>query len=208
MRQEDQQFKEGMMGLFAVPIILKQAKDKQFESIQEELLGVANSVDFAQINGWSHDTHMLSPDPFNSNIVVDNKCSNFLDFLEETLTEYIETITGEAEFGYEIQESWFTKTLKGKYAHEHHHGYADISGVYYINTNQQDGNLVFDNIHSQMAGSYIFANLPGKQPMPLQNGLLILWPGPLKHGTWENNTDNERMSLSFNIFVGRKGYRE
>ena len=165
------------------------------------------SVDFSQVNGWSHDTHMLSPDPFNSNIVVDNKCSNFLDFLEDTLTEYIETITGEVEFGYEIQESWFTKTLKGKYAHEHHHGYADISGVYYINTNQEDGNLVFDNIHSQMAGNYVFANLPGKQPMPLQNGLLILWPGPIKHGTWENRTDNERMSLSFNIFMGRKGYR-
>jgi|TARA_B100001029_G_scaffold20547_1_gene13580 hypothetical protein len=207
MRQEDQTFKEGMMGLFAVPIILKHAKGEQFNKIQEELLGVANSVDFSQVNGWSHDTHMLSPDPFNSNIVVDNKCSNFLDFLEDTLTEYIETITGEVEFGYEIQESWFTKTLKGKYAHEHHHGYADISGVYYINTNQEDGNLVFDNIHSQMAGNYVFANLPGKQPMPLQNGLLILWPGPIKHGTWENRTDNERMSLSFNIFMGRKGYR-
>ena len=68
MRQEDQTFKEGMMGLFAVPIILKHAKGEQFNKIQEELLGVANSVDFSQVNGWSHDTHMLSPDTFNSNI--------------------------------------------------------------------------------------------------------------------------------------------
>ena len=208
MTKADQQFKEYMMGLFAVPIILKQARGKQFENVQEELLSIANQVNFSQVEGWSHDTHMLSPDPFNSNIIVDNKCSNFLEFLEESLTEYIETITGEGEFGYEITESWFTKTLKGKYAHEHHHGYADISGVYYINTNQEDGNLVFDNIHSQMAGNYIFANLPGKQPMPLENGLLILWPGPIKHGTWENKTDNERISLSFNIFMGRRGYRE
>ena len=137
--EKTQKFTEGMMGLFSIPIILKQAKGEQFENIQEELLSIVNEVEFSQIKGWSRDTHMLSPNPFESNIIVDNKCSNFLDFLEESLSEYIETITGGGEFGYEIQESWFTKTLNGKYAHEHHHGYADISGVYYINTNSEDG---------------------------------------------------------------------
>ena len=66
---------------------------------------------------------------------------------------------------------------------------------------------MFDNIHSQLCGNYVFSNLPGKQPMPIQKGLLMLWPGPLRHGTVVNKTDNERMSLSFNIFIGRNGYR-
>ena len=200
-------FKEGIIEIFSIPIILKQAKGEQFENIQEELLSIVNEVEFSQIKGWSRDTHMLSPNPFESNIIVDNKCSNFLDFLEECLSEYVGEVNGSDNFGYDIQESWITKTLKGKFAHEHHHGTSDISGVYYINTNTDDGNLAFDNIHSQMSGNYIFASLPSKQPMPLKNGLLILWPGPLKHGTWVNNTDNERLSLSFNIFMGRKGYR-
>ena len=202
-----EEFEEGILGLFPIPIMIREAKGERFKNIQKELLGVVENTEFSQQKGWTDDTHMLSKDPFNSNIIVDNGCNYFLDFLEEILMEYIQTITGNSEFGWDLQESWITKTLKGKYAHEHHHGYSDISGVYYIKTNSEDGNLVFDNIHSQMAGNYIFANLPGKQPMPLKEGLLMLWPGPIKHGTWVNNTDNERVSLSFNIFMGRKGYR-
>ena len=57
-----------------------------------------------------------------------------------------------------------------------------------------------------MCGNFVVGCLPPKQPMPLENGLLLLWPGTLKHGTLTNSTDNERMSVSFNVFVGRKGF--
>ena len=86
------------------------------------------------------------------------------------------------------------------------HGYSDISGVYYINTNGEDGNLQFDNINSSMSGNFIMGALRSKEVAPLMNGLLMLWPGPLKHGTQTNNTDSERMSLSFNINIARPGF--
>ena len=132
--------------------------------------------------------------------------NKFLDFLYENVNEYLKQVTPYDWFPFIVTNSWITKTVKNKYAHEHHHGFSDISGVYYINTNGEDGNLQFDNINSGMSGNYIISALKSKEVAPLENGLLLLWPGPLKHGTQANKTDNERLSLSFNILVARPGF--
>jgi len=41
---------------------------------------------------------------------------------------------------------------------------------------------------------------------PLEQGLIILWPGYLSHRTFVNETDHERLSLSFNIKFARRGF--
>ena len=200
-------FDRGINSIFPIPLYLEYAEGEEFKKIEEELISASDKTEFSQIKNWSADTHQLSKNPFSNHILNEYECIATMEFIQRNVVEYIKLSTkSNGNNQYIWSESWITKTLKGKYAHEHHHGYADISGVYYFNTNGEDGNLRFDNIHGQMAGNYIFANLPGKQPMPLKNGLLILWPGPLKHGTLTNNTDNERMSLSFNILVGRQGF--
>lgn len=200
-------FNRGINSIFPIPIYLEYAEGEEFKKIEEELINVSDKTEFSQIKNWSADTHQLSENPFSNHILNEYECIATMEFIQRNVVEYVKLSTkSNGNNQYVWSESWITKTLKGKYAHEHHHGYADISGVYYFNTNGEDGNLRFDNIHGQMAGNYIFANLPGKQPMPLKNGLLILWPGPLKHGTLTNNTDNERMSLSFNILIGRQGF--
>ena len=192
--------------LFPLPVYLDKPEGETFEKIQEELLSLCEKTDFSQKGNWNKDTHMLSKDPFKTNILLDNNCTNVVDFIYKSATNYIEGITGHGNYQYNLMESWLTKTMNGQYAHDHHHGAADISGVYYIKTNGKDGNLRFDNIHSSMAGNFICSTLPSRQPMPLETGGLILWPGPLRHGTETNTTDSERISLSFNIFVGRKGF--
>ena len=198
----------GVISIFPLPVYMKKAEGDEFNKIQEEVISACNNIEFEQRPNWNKDTHMLSKDPFNNtNFIVDQKCNHLLEFIYGSVFEYISTIMGkDAHFQYHLMESWVTKTLKGQYAQEHHHGAADISGVYYVNTNGEDGNLVYDNIHSGMCGNFVVSCLPPKQPMPLENGLLMLWPGPLKHGTLTNKTDNERMSISFNVFVGRKGF--
>ena len=44
---------------------------------------------------------------------------------------------------YEIMESWFNKGEKHSYQNYHIHAGADISGVYYHQTNGKDGNITF-----------------------------------------------------------------
>ena len=150
-------------------------------------------------------THELNKDPFQSNVLKKYNCEKTIKFLKECVNDYLAKTTpfDYNGFPFVIQSAWLTKTKKHHYAHEHHHGDADISGVYYIKTNGEDGNLQFDNINSSMSGNFIMGALTSKQVAPLDTGLLMLWPGPLKHGTQENKTDSERISLSFNVNVAR-----
>ena len=192
--------------VFPIPIYCNKVEGSQFEEIQDELKSVCDSIEFEQIKGWTADTHSLNKDPFEGNLLEEYKCNKFLDFLYENVNEYLKQVTPYDWFPFIVTNSWITKTVKNKYAHEHHHGFSDISGVYYINTNGEDGNLQFDNINSGMSGNYIISALKSKEVAPLENGLLLLWPGPLKHGTQANKTDNEGLSLAFNILVARPGF--
>ena len=192
--------------VFPIPIYCNKAEGSQFEEIQDELKSVCDSIEFEQIKEWTADTHSLNKDPFERNLLEEYKCNKFLDFLYQNVNQYLKEVTPYDWFPFIVSNSWITKTVKNKYAHEHHHGFSDISGVYYINTNGEDGNLMFDNINSDMSGNFIISALKSKEVAPLENGLLLLWPGPLKHGTQANKTDNERLSLSFNILVARPGF--
>tara|TARA_B100001094_G_scaffold113587_1_gene109558 strand:- start:2135 stop:2812 length:678 start_codon:yes stop_codon:yes gene_type:complete len=199
-------WRPGINGMFSLPIFMNQAVDDQFDNIHNELNTVADKIDFAQKNGWNADTHMLSPDPFERNIIEEYKCKYFLEFLEQSIFNYVAPILKHDGFDYCLNGAWMTKTINGKYAQEHSHGTADISGVYYVDTTGEDGNLFFDNIHSHACSNALVANLKAKEIMPLENGLIMLWPGYLKHGTFVNQSDHPRISMSFNIVLSRAGF--
>tara|TARA_Y100000766_G_scaffold102182_1_gene87445 strand:+ start:653 stop:1297 length:645 start_codon:yes stop_codon:yes gene_type:complete len=192
----------GIQAMFPLPVFIDKASGTEFEDIDNELTDLVKKIEFSQRPGWNSDTHMLSPDPFNKNILTEYDCKNFLQYLEKSIHRYVSPIL-RIKFEYCLNASWLTKTIKGKYAQEHHHGTADISGVYYVDTNGNDGALRFDNIHSHACANPLIALLPGQTHMPLETGIIMLWPGYLKHGTAPNPTDHERISLSFNIVLGR-----
>ena len=111
---------------------------------------------------------------------------------------------------YYIKESWFNFGKKNTFQFEHAHSNSLISGVYYYNTNTQDGKIEFrhpnpiaaatqgfpyksvmtGNFPARIATTFNFAPEPGK---------LILFPGWLTHRVLPNTTNNERISISFNL---------
>jgi len=195
----------GAHGWFPTPVYIEGSND---ETIQKELFEVYNKLEFSQVEGWSPHTHELNQHPFGRNILKEHECYNFLDFLDSHIKRYLQQIGFEGQFGpnkeyYDIQASWFTKTKKGKYAHIHNHGSSDLSGVYYLQTNGKDGNLIFKSIHEYLQSNYIFEHIVEDISLPVEKGLLALWPGILNHGTEVNRTDHERVSLSFNIHFRR-----
>ena len=104
-----------------------------------------------------------------------------------------------------ITQSWFTKTKHRKFAHLHDHGSSDLSGVYYVQTNGEDGNLIFEDPMRSYATNYIFQSITGVNPeLPPKNGLIALWPSMIQHRTQPNPTQDVRISLSFNISFIRK----
>tara|TARA_B100001094_G_C18105159_1_gene757956 strand:+ start:66 stop:707 length:642 start_codon:yes stop_codon:yes gene_type:complete len=198
---------EGMIQpLWATPIYQNQAKDKEFDEIQEELNTIISKLKFEEAKGWGPHSHDLSENAFDTNFLYDNKCLKTLGFIHKCLMEYLRMINAQ-DCPYALDGAWITKTKKGKFAYPHSHGFSDVSGVYYINTNGEDGNLMFENINDALGGNFIYNCLGGgKVPAPLGNGIMLLWPSTLRHQTQENTTDNERVSLSFNINFARKGF--
>jgi len=77
--------------------------------------------------------------------------------------------------------------------------------VYYVKTDGSDGNLYFPNPMKAMANSYCFRHFyPEWAQVKPKVGTLVLFPGWLEHGVLSNCTDNERVSVSFNLLVDRR----
>ena len=129
--------------LFPIPYWINTASEEVYNEIQEELLSCFNRKKFSQVEGWSSDTHELNENPFEGNVL--EECPKFLDFLDTNLMSYLDEIKVISRREYVITQSWFTKTKHRKFAHLHDHGASDLSGVYYVQTNGEDGNLVFED---------------------------------------------------------------
>lgn len=196
-------------GWFALPFYLDNAEGEEYDNIQKELVDAYNQLEFSQNPQWSSDTHELSPNPFGSDTLFEYKCFNFLNFLDRSLNNYINNVYGNhtndsetINYSYIITSSWFTKTKKGKHTHLHDHNGLDISGVYYLQTNGHDGSIVFEHPMSMLSNNFIMWLITSKDKIiQPQNGKLILWPSYIRHRVETNTTDNDRISISFNIKI-------
>tara|TARA_B100001113_G_C20958271_1_gene556264 strand:- start:149 stop:832 length:684 start_codon:yes stop_codon:yes gene_type:complete len=193
---------------FPTPIYYVKPKDEnEYDLIQEELMSVHENTEYQQPDFFPKSaSHELTPNPFGSNVIKKYNCSNFLEFLKREVKDFMGSLDYTNPMEYLIDASWITKTTKGKFALEHTHGATDISGVYYIKTNEKDGNLFFKDPNERSVGNLLMDISVRQNVAPLQQGLLILWPGYLSHGTFANETDHERLSLSFNIKFTRRGF--
>ena len=191
--------------VFPLPVFLDKAEENEYADLQKELTTMKSKLNFND-----RGIHMiLNENPFESNFLIEHECSHSLNFINKSVTKFITSLYGENKFDrLMIIESWMTRTIKGRCAREHCHGDADISGVYYLDTNGKDGNLLFTNPYSNLSCNMLLLDLVDQDMrMPyLENGMISLWPGQLKHRTLVNETDHERVSVSFNITLGKKGF--
>ena len=198
---------------FATPIYTNDAfQTKYYNDIQSELMDVYEKTEFEKLEGRPDTSHSTSPSAFTNNILKKYKCKHFLKFLHQELETYISTIqinNNQTIMEYIIDSAWLTKTVKGEHALQHTHGQSDVSGVYYLQTNGEDGNIFFEDPNSSKVGNPIMDLTVNStcNELPLQQGLIHMWPGFMAHGTRHNETDHERLSVSFNIVFARRGLR-
>ena len=193
----------GINPVFPLPIFVDQAEGSEYELIQKELTTVKSKLKF---NDTGNNHMILNDDPFRSHFLSSHNCSHTINFINKNIQSYISSLYGGSNTQWVIIESWMAKTLKGRSAREHSHGSYDISGVYYLDTNGNDGNLIFTNTNHNLESNMLLHKLirNGDAAMPLKNGKIFLWPGQLRHKTLINETDHERISISFNITISRK----
>jgi uncharacterized protein (TIGR02466 family) len=189
---------------FAVPIYDSIIQPPLFNVIQNDFREVENHLNknnsFNHNKAWNPGTHRLSDSTFSKNLIIDFNLKVFEKELYNHIRSYLTTlgVPNGAMTEYKITGSWMTKTCKNEYAHQHHHGMADISGVYYYKTNGKDGSIGFRNMMKEFT-SLLFQYVPSDVMYEPKVGKIILFPGWLDHYVEPNTTDNERMSVSFNI---------
>ena len=113
---------------------------------------------------------------------------------------------------FKITTSWFTVLERGEKSQVHNHHNSFISGVLYLQTNPESGDITFtdftDNRLSLIPEEYNIFNSKEWVYKP-ENGLILFFPSELHHGTEINQSEEKRHSLSFNIIpVGTLGNKE
>ena len=171
-----------------------------YNAINSYLDKIIDDVNFNMKSDWGS-THYISTnfDPNTQPNIIDDY--NLKEVYKE-IDIHLERYCHELNFpimDYNMQ-SWLSMFKKGNYGHVHNHVDADISGVYYYKTNGEDGNIFFESANPFLEISKCFMNIAEVWEHKPQVGKILLFPGWLKHGIKTNNTDNIRISLSFNIY--------
>jgi len=188
---------------FTTPIYHAIVED--FDSIQQEFKNIIDVTDFKHNDSWEDDTHLLSDPRFATSLTMSHDLKAFEAELDKHIKLYAKSINLIRNTDtYEIAQSWLTLTKAGQYGHRHSHGYSDISGVYYVKTNGDDGDFWAENPMQQIfETSYFYSHVPERLHYKPHVGRLMLFPSWLKHGVNKNLSDNERISFSFNIYFNR-----
>ena len=181
--------------LFPTPIYYSLIDN--LEEVQGELSDCVDSIEFNINQKWGK-THHLSDPTLRTNLVYHHDLKIFRETLDVHLNRYCSE-SGLSFKPYKISASWMSLFKKDNYGHIHNHGGVDVSGVYYFKTNQEDGKIFFICPTPSMETSFHYQDLAIRWEHKPMVGKLLLFPGWLSHGIQTNQTDNERISLSFNI---------
>ena len=189
------------MNLFSTIVYTEKVSNEQV--IQKELLDTFHKLTFEHNPDWDSNTHLLSDYKFESNLFDKYKCDKFLLELKKHVYMYLDIVNYKEIKNCKmvVEQSWMTLNKTGMFSHPHDHGSFDISGVYYISTTGEDGDLYFMNPNKMMKCSRVTESYEQMHYFKPETGRLFLFPSWLDHGVSENKTSSDRISLSFNINI-------
>jgi uncharacterized protein (TIGR02466 family) len=102
---------------------------------------------------------------------------------------------------FEIKNSWINIAEKGIFHDYHVHPQYTISGVYYFRVSADQGGIQFRNPNIMLENCH-FPEGP-RSPQSIEviptDGDIILFPAWLAHNTVKNITDEDRVSVAFNL---------
>lgn len=149
----------------------------------------------------------------NGNITVDKYIlNNILDLKKEILfhvnlftEKYLKIVNTQFYF----LNSWIVKHHPNDWAQPHHHINSLLSGVYYLKTEKNSGDINFIKNYKEQNvfpltitpnySEYNYSNSKHYNFKP-KVGDLIIFPSTLMHEVTINKSNNIRYSLAFNVF--------
>ena len=188
-----------LLQLFPTPVLIAPYPldySKELEWIRNKDCRKENGGDS---NGLGQNIHYnrQSEDTF----VLDKpELANIRAFIEAKLAKLVKDILASND-QLVITQSWLNKAKKGESHHEHVHPNSMVSGVWYPQIHEQLPPIQFRSrnqrdiaLQTEKYNTFNSATFM----LPMKRGELILFPSNLTHSVPVNNSEEERISLSFN----------
>jgi len=140
------------------------------------------------------------------NYVLENKALNNLKKdLQTKVMDYFDKVicTDNSIFPY-ITQSWINYTKSDQFHHKHNHPNSLVSGIFYVSADKKVDSITFykpyldERIQLNPTKYNIFNSSSCK--FPVETGNIFLFQSSLMHGVEKKKGNNERLSLSFNVF--------
>ena len=132
--------------------------------------------------------------------LVDPKDENYKPLVDE-IVEFIKHLNLNVKDMF-IPQLWTNVNRKNDYNIIHQHGQYTLSGTYYVKVPKDSGPIVFrDPRPGAISNNFLVNNFDRGEfkKVNIMEGLLAIWPSYLDHFVEPSNTDEERISISFDI---------
>ena len=131
-------------------------------------------------------------------------------FLEDAIKKLFDKGIYKKDTHIDIIQSWINVNKKGNYNKSHHHSMCDLAGAFWIKFPKNSGHITFQNPNSFVESKMMSNMNPkfreelavhwGMDFQPIE-GRVCLWPSHLYHDVSLNMSDEDRISVAFNINV-------
>ena len=182
-------------GIFPTPIYISKL-DRKLTPLELKFVD-KHKKDFYKNDGniTSKNNYILNEKPFASiKKELDLKVKDYFNKIMSPANKITPYIT----------QSWLNYTETNQYHHKHAHPNSLVSGVFYINCNEEHDKIKFfrDNYKTIKLEIKEY-NMWNSESwwFPVKTGDVILFPSSLTHMVETKEGDNTRISLAFNVFI-------
>ena len=163
-------------------------KKNEDESKNEEPIKRSN------INGGYHSTFHIQRKK-----EMEELCNFIVDTINDNIVNY--WYLGDNINKKNIHKMWGMINNKNHLNNAHNHPNTWLSGVYYLKVPKDSGDICFHDPVDSRSFSLDFSRLVRSREMCIkpEEGKLLLFPGWLYHSVTPNESDEDRMCVSFNI---------
>jgi uncharacterized protein (TIGR02466 family) len=182
-------------GIFPTPIYIsklnRELTNKELSFIDKTKLDIYKN----EGNSTSNDNYILNDKAF----------KNLKEQLDLIIKDYFDKIISPANnITPYITQSWLNYTETNQYHHKHQHPNSLVSGVFYINCNDQFDKIKFFKEDYKIIKPEVKEwNIWNSESwwFSVKTGDIILFPSSLTHMVETKEGTNTRISLAFNVFI-------
>ena len=189
--------------VYLFPSVIHQFDVNGFDEIQNQLIDYAYQFKNKDPEGVIYSNHGGWQSP---NFDIEDENDLLHSFLINCLSNF-PNIDKSIDFGI---DAWININKKGDYNEKHNHPNCHLAGVLYLKCPQDCGNIVFDSPTSYQSYQEIrsyskefqeYNNVFQSYEFYPTEGRILVFPSHLLHLVEPNQSNEDRISISFNIYL-------